>query len=110
MIDTQTYRGVLLARLRELDHRLADIEHALDEPAPQDFEDRATEREDDEMLEHLGEAGLLEIKQIRAALGRVRDGSYGTCVRCGAAILPERLITLPHTPLCRNCAHEIEGR
>ncbi len=107
MTDVQKYRTALLARLRELDHRLADIEHALDEPAPKDFEDRATEREDDEMLEHLGEAGLLEIRQIQAAMERIRKGEYGICVKCGEEILPERLDVVPHAPFCRICARQV---
>lgn len=94
----------LLARLRELDHRLAEIEDDLDETPNPDFEDRATEREGDEVLEHLGEAGLVEIRQIQAALKRMEAGAYGVCVNCGEPISHERLRTLPATPRCRYCA------
>mgnify|MGYP001088980676 CR=1 FL=1 len=42
--------------------------------------------------------------ELRAALARIEDGTYGTCVRCGAVISAERLDVLPATPFCRHCA------
>lgn len=97
-------KATLEKRLHELEHRLDDIEHDLDAPAPKDFEERATEREGDEVLESLGGAGLSEIRMIRAALQRVEDGVYGECVACGEAISPERLAVVPHAARCQKCA------
>ncbi len=104
MINTEKYKTILLDRLEELDARLHHIEDKLDEPHARDFEDMATEREEDEMLESLGNAGLLEVKQIKNALKRIADGTYGKCVKCGNKISTKRLDLIPHTALCRNCA------
>lgn len=104
MRDIAPYRKALLDRLAELDSRLHRIEAELDEPTSKDWEDSAVEREDDEVLEQLGHKGEAEIARIRAALQRMRDGTYGECVRCGEEISEARLATLPDTPLCRNCA------
>lgn len=104
MIDVQSQKTRLLKRLRELDHRLVEIEHDLDQTPDPDVEERAVEREGDEVLERLGEAGLVEIRQIQAALKRIRDGEYGYCVSCGREIHAKRLATLPHAALCRFCA------
>ena len=97
-----------VAALRErkayLERSLDTIEATLDTPPSKDFEDRATERETDEVMESLGNAELAELKQINAALDRVEAGTYGSCVRCGDDIAPERLDLVPHTPMCRNCA------
>lgn len=38
------------------------------------------------------------------AAARLRDGTYGTCERCGAAIPAERLLALPATSTCVACA------
>ena len=100
----KSYRKALMARLAELDSRLHAIEAELDEPVTQDWEDRAVEREDDEVLEQLGQSGQAEIARIRAALQRMRAGTYGRCARCDEAISAERLDVLPETPLCRSCA------
>jgi RNA polymerase-binding transcription factor DksA len=97
-------KDVLEARLRELTGRLLRIAAELDQPANKDFEERATEQEGTEVLEDLGAAGKLEIRMIEAALGRIADGSYGTCVQCGEPIGEARLDVLPHTPKCRACA------
>ncbi len=104
MRDIAPYRKALLDRLAELDTRLHRIEAELDEPTSKDWEESAVEREGDEVLEQLGQKGEAEIARIRAALQRMRDGTYGECVRCGEEIAEARLSTLPDTPLCRSCA------
>jgi len=104
MPDTATYRTALMRRLRQLDTRLHSIEAELDAPRARDWEEAATEREGDEVLERLGESGEAEIARIRAALDRIREGSYGICAGCGERISRERLDVLPETPLCRDCA------
>ena len=104
MENTDHYRQKLERRLAELDTRLDKIEHSLDAPKDPDFEEQATERENDEVLEGLGGAGLAEIRQIRAALRRIEAGEFGVCVKCGEAISADRLDLLPHTAFCRNCA------
>lgn len=106
MLDASKYEAKLKARLDELGHRLEDVEHELDRPVPADFEDQAVEREDDEVLESLGHAGEKEIAMIFAALERLKAGTYGECVKCGAEILPERLDIVPHAPFCRVCARD----
>ena len=92
------------ARLADLTARLHAIEAEFDSHSEKDWEELATEREGDEVLEATGNAGKAEITQIRAALRRIDDGSYGACVRCGERIAEARLDLLPWTPLCRSCA------
>lgn len=91
-------------RLAELNAHLHKIENELDEPADKDVEERAVEREGDEVLEGLGEAEMNEVRRIQAALDRVTAGEYGACVTCGDDISEERLDVLPDTPQCRKCA------
>lgn len=97
-------KDALLARQAELTARLAAIEHELDAPQAQDWDDLAIAREDDEVLEATGLSGQQELRQIAAALERIDQGDYGTCTKCGAAIEDERLNVLPYTPVCRTCA------
>ncbi len=104
MSKTDGYRTALKRRLAELGQRLNGIEHQLDEPAPADFEERAVEREGDEVLEDLGTAGLAEMRMISAALERIEDGTFGICVACGNPISEARLSAVPHAARCRACA------
>ena len=45
-----------------------------------------------------------QARRIRAALGRVADGTFGECVECGEPIPPKRLELDPTVPLCVSCA------
>lgn len=104
MPDPSHYDAILKARLAELTARLGAVESELDQPASADDEERATEREGDEVLEGLGTAGQAEIRMIEAALARIADGSFGVCVACGDPISDERLAVVPHAARCRACA------
>ena len=103
-------RKALLGRMGELGIRMDAIEDALDAPHSRDWEELATEREDDEVLEGLGTAGQAEVARIRAALRRIEKGEYGICVECGEKIAEERLDLVPDTPLCRTCAARAADR
>lgn len=49
-------------------------------------------------------ASLLEtIHDIDAALGRIAEGTYGTCRQCGVAIPIERLEFRPFAANCVGC-------
>ncbi|MGR3759918.1 TraR/DksA family transcriptional regulator [Roseobacteraceae bacterium NS-SX3] len=98
-------KNALEARRQEIAGHLKQVEHALDETPSKDWEDRSSERQGDEVLESLGKAELEELRQIDAALARLRDGSYGFCQICGDEISSARLDLLPATPFCKNCAH-----
>lgn len=103
-MDTAHYETRLRSRLAELDSRLHEVEDALDEPPNKDMEERATEREGDEVLEGLGNAGLAEIRMIQAALQRIEAGEFGVCVNCGSEISEARLEAVPYAARCRKCA------
>lgn len=95
----------LLARLHELENRLEGIEEELEQPHSRDWDDQATEREGEEVLEQIGLSAQREIAGLKAALQRLATGEYGLCVSCGAEISPERLALLPATPFCKTCVH-----
>lgn len=104
MTDTAQHEAWLRARRAELVAEIAGIEDALDDEPPKDWEDRASERQGDEVLEAMGAHDSAELRQIDAALARVAAGEYGFCVKCGAEIGVARLEALPATPFCVTCA------
>ncbi len=103
MKNIEKFERRLIARKEELEQRLQEIEHDLDQPVTNDIEDRATEREDDEVMESMGNAGLVEIAAIDAALARIEAGTFGDCVECGKPITQERLEILPTATKCKYC-------
>lgn len=104
MTSLQARKEQLETRLADLQGRLAGIEAELDSHNAADWEELATEREGDEVLEGMGLSGQQEIRMIEAALQRIAAGDYGFCAKCGAEISEARLDVLPFTPFCRNCA------
>jgi DnaK suppressor protein len=79
------------------------IEGDLRQTHDPDWKERATELENDEVLEGLDEMTLGEIEQIRSALKRIENGSYGTCSACGEPIATERLVAVPSATTCVAC-------
>jgi DnaK suppressor protein len=45
---------------------------------------------------------------VDAALARLDDGTFGTCLRCGRQIAPERLEALPWAAHCIECQSAID--
>lgn len=109
MIDIDKQKARLIARKAELESRLTRIEGELDRPADPDAGERAIERQDDEVLEAMGGAGLSELGAIDVALDRIAHGRYGICARCGEDIAEARLEAVPHAALCQSCHAEINA-
>jgi DnaK suppressor protein len=43
------------------------------------------------------------LRDVKAALRRIHDGSFGTCIQCESAISPKRLAAVPWAPRCIQC-------
>lgn len=104
MSKFETFIETLKTRRANLEEHVVEIEDALDDMPPKDWEDRSSERQGDEVLEALGNQNIDEIRKIDAALARASEGTFGICTLCGDDISVERLSTLPETPFCKTCA------
>ena len=103
MSDYSTIRSNLEAQLARLLERAEEIEERLSDPNETDSEERAKETADDEVLASVGDVTKKEIVQIRQAINQIDHGNYGTCLRCGNKIAPERLEVLPFATTCASC-------
>jgi len=43
------------------------------------------------------------LRQVRAALRRIHDGTFGVCVECEYEISPKRLLAVPWASRCIEC-------
>lgn len=97
----------LTAKMADLEERIArlarDQRHA-DEPVEKDFEEQATQRENDDVVTELLRESRIELQQITRALARIEAGEYGVCSSCGADIGEGRLKAVPEATLCIKCA------
>ena len=109
MKEYEEIREDLLEMLEELDDRLGkitdDVKHT-QEPPEKDFAEQATESENNEVLDYLGNAARVGIAQIKKAIARIDRGHYTECSVCGEPIHKERLKALPFSDKCINCAEK----
>jgi len=107
MSNFEEVKLVLCEMLEELDDRLAkitdDVRHT-DEPAEKDFSEQATQNENNEVQDYLGNSARTEIGMIKQALSRIESGEYGVCQVCGEPINIERLKVIPYSNMCVKCA------
>jgi RNA polymerase-binding transcription factor DksA len=108
--DIDRIRTQLEARLDSLRGRLAEFSETLREPEDDDFEEQASDLDDDDILVRLSRAGRTEAQLIEAALKRIDNGTYGMCVECGKPIAKRRLRALPEAVQCLDCARKSYGR
>jgi RNA polymerase-binding transcription factor DksA len=119
--ELSQYRKVLehlVARLSGEVKQLRDEAlGAVDQPASATF---ATD------ADHQGDAGTREagealaltllgteeqvLAEARAALDRIKNGSFGQCVLCSQPIAKPRLEAIPYTGYCIDCARANEAR
>ncbi len=51
-----------------------------------------------------------ELAMIEEAISRIKDGTYGICLKCSKKIPLERLRAIPYARYCIKCQREIEER
>lgn len=111
MANTDTVRDSLIEKRAELVVRLhkitSDVRHA-DQPMEADFAELAVQRENDQVIDALGEATRQELTQVNRALASIESGEYGCCSECGKEIRVERLEALPYSTKCLECASRSE--
>lgn len=103
-MDIQAIKDKLNLELEALTTRLEHVEKDVSKAHSSDFEEQAQERENDEVLDEIGNETLHSIQQIKTALKRIESGEYGLCASCGDEIAQERLHILPESTLCVRCA------
>ena len=118
-IDTGEFRRTLLEERKRVEHALATLrsEH------PGSLDDEVSEvaaTSDDHLAQTatatlgreidytLGENSEQVLAEIDAALQRIDDGTYGTCVNCGCEIPLQRLEAYPWASLCIDCKRRVE--
>ena len=100
----QVLRPQLEERLATLQTRLASIKREVTREHSGDSAEQAQERENDEVVDAIGNETALSIRAVAAALERLAAGTYGVCENCGEDIGEARLEVVPEATRCVNCA------
>jgi DnaK suppressor protein len=119
-VDTALFRELLLEKrqavVEALDYLHKEHPGSLEDEtgelvsssADQHLADTATETVDREIDYTLEASDGRLLAAVDSALARIDEGTYGTCVNCGAQIPPERLEAMPWATLCIECKRKEE--
>jgi len=111
MKEYEEIRNHLIAMLEDLNSRLTRITNNVrhsDVPLEKDFSEQATQNENNEVMDYLGNSARTEIEMIKQAINRIDNGQYGICRICGESISKQRLKALPYSNMCIACASKAE--
>lgn len=111
MKEYEEVRSHLIAMLEELNLRLSRITNNVrhsDVLLEKDFSEQATQNENNEVMDYLGNSARTEIEMIKQAIARIDNGEYGICQVCDEPIGKERLEALPYSSMCIKCASKAE--
>jgi DnaK suppressor protein len=64
--------------------------------------------EERDLATRLLERDFADIRLVDAALSRIKNGTYGLCLRCDETISLNRLGVMPHAAYCVNCQEAVE--
>lgn len=104
-----TFRSILEARISYLERGIRQRDGIAVEQSPDPVEEvqRASERA-------LAICNLdresHELRNARAALRRIREGTFGVCEQCEENIHPKRLAAIPWAVFCLQCQEDMDGR
>lgn len=103
------YRTALEALREDLRQQLTDLGASPDEDTLESgvfdhgFADSAQSTAERGKVLALVERLREQLAEVRHALQKIDEGTYGVCERCGNAIAPERLEAIPYATLCVGC-------
>ena len=106
-LNYEKYRGMLQQKRMELEGNIRQRDGLAIEKSPDllDEVQLAAERELVVISRDL-ESGLL--REVRSALERLKDGSFGVCLSCEEPIAPRRLNAVPWASHCLSCQEAID--
>ena len=100
--DIEKYKAMLLVKQADLSKGLHNREDIAIQKTPDALDEVQLAGERELAIRNLDRESSL-LRSVRAALIRIRDGSYGVCMHCEEDIKPRRLEAVPWTPYCIRC-------
>src|SRR5208283_4805489 len=106
------YKAMLETKQAELSAGLRNREDIAIEKTPDAIDEVQLAGERELAIRNLDRESNL-LRNVRGALARMADGSYGICLHCEEEIKPKRLDAVPWTKYCIRCQeaadrHEFE--
>ena len=74
-----------------------------------DYQEVTNQAVEEHLAQHLLNNQEYVLSEIEAALERIKDGSYGTCMECKSIINVARMKALPYARRCIKCTKSFQG-
>lgn len=110
--DLQKFREKLIAQKALLERTMQSAVKEGRQTTPDDLQDaadQAVQSYQKELIFLQGSKGHSQLSEVRSALDRLEDGTFGECLQCGNVIGEKRLEAVPWTPHCIACQEKIEA-
>ena len=107
-MDLEKIRQDLQTRQQALQVRLERITDEVRSPLEADSEEQVVVRENQEVIDDLGNIARQELRRVTSALTRMDAGEYGICIDCGIQIPEARLEANPFSERCVECEERHE--
>ena len=105
--DLEKYKGILEAKKAELSGSLRNRDEIVIEKAPDALDEVQLAGERELAIRNLDRDSSM-LRQIRRALGRIADSSYGICGHCEEEISPKRVNAVPWAAFCIKCQEQVD--
>ncbi len=111
--ELDKYKAMLETKMAEISIGLRNREDIAIEKTPDAIDEVQLAGERELAIRNLDRESNL-LCNVKGALARIADGSYGICLHCEEEIKPKRLDAVPWTPYCIRCQeaadrHEFES-
>ena len=100
--DTNGFKDILTRKEAEQARVLRNRDDIAVEKSADQMDEIQFATERDLAISSVDRESIL-LGEVKAALRRLRDGSFGTCIECAEAIGPKRLVAVPWAPRCIQC-------
>src|SRR6267154_3044295 len=106
--EQKRFEAILTARVAELERLIRNRDGIVVERSADQLEEIqwASERA---IAVHNLDREFNQLRNARAALRRIQEGSFGTCQHCDEDIHPKRLAAVPWAPFCIRCQDAADG-
>ena len=105
--DLEKFRNTLETKRSELSGSLRNRDEIVIEKAPDALDEVQLAGERELAIRNLDRDSNM-LRQIRRALARIADGSYGVCLHCEEDISPKRVAAVPWAAYCIKCQEQVD--
>ena len=106
--EVERFRRILTARVAELERLTRQRDGIVVERSADQLEEIQAASERALAVCNL-DREFTQLRDARAALRRIEDGSFGTCQECEGDIHPKRLAAVPWATFCIRCQEGVDG-